>query len=274
MLNWEEIVRNYTVKHSNRIKSVTRPLRDHFGISCFFHINIDYQGKLIWLGDRPDCAEYYVSKKYFKEDPCMKHPSYWESGFSLLKTVSSDAYKKTFLDETENLFNMNSWIIFSEKTCESVKLFGFVSDKPNCLEKIYLNHPYLLKLFTKHFQNEMSQVIYQMQEEAISLADLEGINFQASNSAQTSVPLSVYKNFLQDINMQKYLKMADLLSKREKECLKLLLLHKSAKETAAVLNLSPRTIEFYFENIKNKLICKDKHEIFSLSKELNELGLL
>lgn len=274
MLSWEEIVERYTVRYSDSIRKTTKPLRDNLGINCFFHIRIDNQGKLIWLGDRPDCAEYYVNQKYFVDDPCMSHPSSWESGFSLLKSVASDTYKETFLSETENLFDFNSWIIFSEKTFESVSIFGFVSEKINHLEKIYLNHPNLLKLFAGHFKNEMHPAICQMEKEEISLIDLKRDKFFSKMSIQSTLCPSAYRAFLQDINMKALLKKAALLSKRERECLKLLLLQKSAKETAIELNLSSRTIEFYFENIKNKLTCNNKNEVFAIGKELNDLNLI
>ena len=51
------------------------------------------------------------------------------------------------------------------------------------------------------------------------------------------------------------------LSKREKECLKLFLKGKTAQETASLLNISRRTVETYFENIKDKLGCFTKAEI-------------
>lgn len=275
MPSWEEIAQRYTIRFSDKIRNSTKPLRDHFGINCFFHIRIDNQGKLIWLGDRPDCAEYYVNNKYYINDPCMTHPSNWESGFSLLKSVASDVYNKTFLSETENLFNLNSWIVFCEKTFEFVSIFGFVSEKTNFLEKIYLNHPNILKMFSHHFKKEMHSIICQMEEEQISLVDLNGNKFFPSGvPIQPTLSPSTYKAFLKDISMTDVLKKAALLSQRERQCLKLLLLQKSAKETAAELNLSPRTIEFYFENIKNKLTCNNKNEVFGVSKELNELGLL
>ncbi len=51
------------------------------------------------------------------------------------------------------------------------------------------------------------------------------------------------------------------LSKRELECLFLQLRGKTAREIAAILNLSRRTIEFYADNIKNKLGCQNKAEV-------------
>lgn len=51
------------------------------------------------------------------------------------------------------------------------------------------------------------------------------------------------------------------LTIRECECVYLLIKGKSAKEIAALLSLSKRTIESYIENIKNKMDCKNKAEI-------------
>lgn len=64
------------------------------------------------------------------------------------------------------------------------------------------------------------------------------------------------------------------LSDREKECLFLQLNGKTAKETAQLLFLSPRTIEYHFENIKNKLDCKNKREALALMRILEKNKLL
>lgn len=274
MLSWEEIVQGYTVKYSDQIKKITKPLMDHFGISCFFHIRINNQGQLIWLGNRPDCAEYYVDQKYFFDDPCMKHPNNWKSGCSFLGTVASETYQKTFIEETKNLFNLNSWIILSKRELEFVELFGFVGEKRSCLEKIYLNHSNLLKSFAEYFKKEMQPVIRHMGEESISLVDLKGKCFNTDSPIVPTIDPATYQAFLEDCGMRSQIKKAALLSKRERQCLKSFLLGKSAKETATDLRLSARTIEFYFENIKNKIDCQNKYELFSFSRELENLGLL
>lgn len=55
------------------------------------------------------------------------------------------------------------------------------------------------------------------------------------------------------------------LSERQMQCLYYLLRGKSASATAAILNLSKRTIETYIEEIKNKLGCINKSEIIELA---------
>lgn len=57
-------------------------------------------------------------------------------------------------------------------------------------------------------------------------------------------------------------KYGDLyLTRRETECVVHLLQGKTVPETAKILGLSPRTIEFYVKNIKVKLNCRTKIEI-------------
>jgi DNA-binding CsgD family transcriptional regulator len=51
------------------------------------------------------------------------------------------------------------------------------------------------------------------------------------------------------------------LSKRELECLFLLLRGQTAQQTANVLQLSRRTIESYLNNMKNKFGCFNKSEL-------------
>ncbi len=65
------------------------------------------------------------------------------------------------------------------------------------------------------------------------------------------------------------------LSKRQIECAKLLLQGMKVKQIAAYLNLSPRTIETYLDNIKIKLNCQNRTElIIKLSDYVDEKSMM
>ena len=96
---------------------------------------------------------------------------------------------------------------------------------------------------------------------------------------EVHVPPSLVKSgynleILKGVGMELYSQKASLLSKRERECLIFLLQGKTAKETAANLGLSPRTVESYFENIKKKLECWHKGDLFETALILERLELL
>ena len=83
-----------------------------------------------------------------------------------------------------------------------------------------------------------------------------------------------YTDLLKSLGMEKYAMSASLLSQRERQCLELLLQGKTAKETAAHLGLSRRTVESYFQTIKQKLRCSNKGQLFSIAELLKKLELL
>ena len=62
------------------------------------------------------------------------------------------------------------------------------------------------------------------------------------------------------------------LSKREAECIEYLLKGKTNKEIAHLTGLSQRTIESYFDNIKNKLNCNSRSELISIGLNMAPFG--
>lgn len=58
------------------------------------------------------------------------------------------------------------------------------------------------------------------------------------------------------------------VTKREKECLDYLMKGLTAKHIARKLNLSPRTIEFYIENMKKKFDCSNRTQLIAKALKL------
>ncbi len=83
-----------------------------------------------------------------------------------------------------------------------------------------------------------------------------------------------YENVVKGLGMEKYLEEASLLTTRERQCLKGLLKGNTAKDTANLYKLSHRTVESYFENLKRKLKCLTKRDLFKMAQELEKLDLL
>lgn len=275
MLSWNDIVQNYIIKYSNRIKKVTKPLHEHFGIGYFTYHRIDYGGNYTVLVDRPDWAEHYVSEKIFLNDPYLRHPSVYQSGICLIENHGSEEYKETVLKAGKEILNMDLAAILIQKNENYVEFFGFSGNAmKSSLQSLYLNHPQLLKSFALHFKNELSPILHKMEEEASSLIDLKGKDYFCTQPICPDIPSATRLSFYKDLGIHCEDEKAAKITPRERQCLRLLIDGKSAKEMAAVLQLSPRTVEFYFENIKSKFNCWNRQKLLKIAKSLEDVGLL
>ena len=73
---------------------------------------------------------------------------------------------------------------------------------------------------------------------------------------------STVAQFLEETDVNKYwLDSVHYLSKREAECIFYLLQGKSTKDTGRLMKISPRTVECYINNVKNKLNCYYKGDL-------------
>lgn len=271
-LSWKEIVQDYIIQYSDKIQKVTRPLHEMLDVGYFTYHRIDAQGKYTVLVDRPDWAEHYVDTKYFLDDPYLRHPDVYKSGFCSMQSHGSAEYRQKILYEGKEIFNLDYNILLIKKKNEAVEFFGFSSNRGTSrLEEVALNCPHFLKTFAEHFTQELSPILQRMQEEAGSLIDLKGKDFFTKDAIH---PVPKMDGILEAYGLQTLVEQASKLSLQEIKCLQGIRMGNTANEIALNLHLSRRTIESYIENIKNKLRCSTKAELFAIAKKLADFSLL
>jgi len=95
----------------------------------------------------------------------------------------------------------------------------------------------------------------------------DGKHRQAESTAQMSSNRVTY-DLPYERRGTKYLLGEPLTSvyftQREAECMMQILQGKTMNETADILNLSPRTVEYYLNKIKRKLNCHKKRDLIKL----------
>lgn len=251
-------MQDYIVRYSDQIKKATEPLKHHFGINYFIHYRIDNAGHYTGLANRPDWIEHYVNEKIFLQDPYLRDPRVYQSGMCLAEQLGPLEYREAITRHAKK-FQMDAGIAFIQKKEDGVEFFGFAGNQTTNLQRLYLNHPQLLKSFAHHFKTKLSKVLTQMREEKFSLLEMKGKDFLCRDPIHPDIGFSTQLTYLQELGIG-----IEKLSPRELECVQLLMKSKSAQQTADHLGLSRRTIESYFENIKNKLNCADKREIAEL----------
>ncbi len=261
-------------KHSDAVKKCTRPLT-HLGITCFYYVHIKNNGDYLLLTDCPHIDEYYFDEKIYIKDPYIRHPSNYQPGFFFFEQNQKEEFDQS-LAYLVNNFQMTPLIGYCEKSKNAVEFYGFWgrSDQKNSFMQVYLNYSSLLKAFSNYFKEKCRKILQSNTVPYLSLSDLIGNDFITSAIHKSKNDFDTVCKYLKEIGLGDEIKKVSLLSPRERECVKLLLKGKSAKESGRILGLSFRTVEHYIENIKNKFNCQYKNEIFSVAEKLNELGLL
>jgi DNA-binding CsgD family transcriptional regulator len=275
MTNCQHIISDL-INSSDKVKKVTQPLRNHFEISYFYYYRIDNAGRLTFLSDHPQVEEYYFSEKIYLNDPYMRHPSNYQSGFLRMESNGNEDYRDD-LSQTTGVFNLRPWLSLLERNSDSFDFFGFWRHESSFkkTEKIHLNHSELLKAFTHHFKKELEPSLLQMKEAAYLVPDLVGKeHFYSNMPIIPTIEKESLRAYLIEMGLGREVLKADSLSSREKQCLHGLLDCKSAKDIAFNLGLSTRTVENHLDRIKCKLSCWSKQQLFSCARKLKELGLL
>lgn len=250
--NLNELIKKYTIKHDRSIKKICAPLKDCLGISIFTYYFIEEDGHFGILSNYPEQIEFFYSQKLYLTNPYLKHPHLFRSGHTYDQSISDP--KLDIFQQKYQIFNL---FLSLQRNINCVEGFLFGNKTQDSKNNInYLNKLDLLNKFSNYFKREAKSLIEQMKKDSYNLKEAKGQSFLKEDC---TIPLSS-----NDPQTLKFLKNISPLSIRERECLELYKLGHSAQTTGAILGLSQRTVEHYFESIKRKLGCISKRELFEL----------
>jgi DNA-binding CsgD family transcriptional regulator len=251
---------------SNKVKALAEPLQRSFGIDTFWHTSIKQNGECTHFSNTPEGTQSYFESHYYENNPFLRHPDNYDTGYCIVSELSKDYFPEVLEAQVKhNLQHSLDHVLYlSRSGKDQVHLFGFATTQKNLpMLTTYLNSLGFLQTFIDYYLNEMKPMRRHLEQFTICLPELVGPSFFKKRDSifrkKNAGPqfLRLLGNETVDV---KFLKT---LSSREMECLRLFLKGKTAKQTAALLGLSHRTVEFYFENVKNKLGCLTKAELFS-----------
>lgn len=251
--NLNDLVKRYTIKHDRLIKNICAPLKDWLGISIFTYYTIEEDGRFSILSNCPEQLDFFYEEKLYLANPYLKHPHLFRSGHAFIQATPDPIY----LEQSQQRFQVGNLFLTLKRNSNCVEGFLFGSKEIGLKSnENYLNELDLLNKFSSHFKREAKALIEQIKKDCYNLEKAKGRAFLEKDAS-----ISLSSN---DPEILQFLKVISPLSSREYECLELYKQGHSAQTTATVLGLSQRTIEHYFENIKNKLGCVSKRELFEL----------
>ncbi len=241
---------NYILNVSKELSVFCEPFFKQTGIKFFEHTSMLNGKTTLMINTDPDYLKYFLYKKYCRFVPeGYKQPIYlWEA------TKEFSACDQQLLD-MRVMFNYNYGITFIEKTHKVLDAFSFTASNSSFgIVNYYLNNFDILKKFiSKYLEKFYARVNYLLLKHPMDILLINPDNFQ-NNLIKSS-------NTTNNINF----------TSREFEIVRLLAEGHTAKTTAKILSISPRTVEKYFEKLKEKLNVRYKFELIEKFIEYKKL---
>ena len=249
-----DMFQKFNVKHDRKIKQICEPLMQYLNIPAFTYYFIEGDGNFGYLSNQTAFNDYYFSNGYYLHNPYFAHPALFQTGHTLVPCSFDDEIQRTLIKK----FSGNHLFLKIETT--PTRMEGFIFGEEDITEgggNHYLRYVELFDRFGRYFKREARTLIGRLQSEKYSLRTARGA---ALFEQPQSIPLASH----QDPNVATFLKKISGLSPQEKRCLDYFKQGRSAQATAAIMGLSRRTVESYFESIKNKMRCNSKYDLLNL----------
>jgi DNA-binding CsgD family transcriptional regulator len=248
------LVQKYTIKQEHKIKRICVPIQDYLNIREIGYARVEADGRFCNINSFPPFLEYFYSENLANTQHYFSHPDLFQSGYTLAPVTFCPLFQKNI----QNQYDINYVLYKLQKIKNGLEIFFFhpkmvlkKQNSKNCFK--YLKNINLLDKFTNYFRKEASCIIESAMAEGFNIKVIRGQAFYEVNPR-----LDLLSN---DLKAKQFLKKISPLTEREQQCLDLYKQGRSSQATAAILNLSQRTVEHYFDNIKTKLGCQSKMEL-------------
>lgn len=268
----KNLLKAYQSKLYNRIKDLAYPLETCFSIDEFIYSYISSDGDFFSISNQAAASEYYFSNNLYLYNNLIRHPDNYMDG-PLFPGLVTKNLADEIIGEKFGYYVDTSLVIFIKEKKGAHKFLFNTKKNTLLIQNFYLKNLPLLNKFCEHFLEDWAPHVPLTQKYKINIGALIGPEFY-----------KLRKNFDRANDKEIFLKKIGFLpngftlpkpfSNQEKSCIKLILQGKTFKEIGNSLDLSYRTVEHYFENIKNKLNCLTKSEMMEKFQQLKLLDIL
>lgn len=248
-----------------RLIDVASPLTELFDSTYFYYIKyfLNLEKRLI-LSTRIDCLQHFLT-----EDQLSIMKPIFPSVVDELFTTNRKFYLWTGSpsESTHQAFyEQDIWngCTLYTKSNDIVEACGVATKREN--EQIvnkYVNHLDIFLRFMLYFKESLSDLIDQPNNSILLPSNLSVPSIILHNNSDDA-----FANFLKRTQIKNYPILGESgnaqMTRREAEVMFYLSKGKSAKEIAAQLSISPRTVETYIENMKLKLCCNTRSKAIDL----------
>jgi len=272
-----------TKLYREKFSELCNPLANYLGITNALYINIDKHGRAFTIFNGEKWAERFVEEHYYRFDPLMVHPDHMHNGFSFDEASDDQEFHdKMFHDAIINFKWYHSFVYTEKNPVGGYFGFAFGTHKSNFqMVNRLINEAAMVKKLIRNLNKRLIAITPDLQENRMDFAALKGeifhtqkgLVFNEEYENKHKIKLLSNLGFLSGHDSQDFLNKV-FLSPQEINCLRIYLTSHSIKTVARDLDLATTTVTSYIENIKGKLECNNKHELFEKAEILESLGCI
>lgn len=271
-----------TKLYHKKFTELCKPLAKYLGVTHAIYINIDGQGRMFCICTDYKWIERFLEEKYYFLDPFMVHPNNIHNGFSFDNASDDQEFKDMVLYDAVINFNWCNSFAYIEKNPMGGYVgfdFGTTKDNFQMINRL-INEVQIVKKAIKNLHHKLNLTIFRdLQENKMDFAALKGelfhsqkgLVFNEQYETQNKIQLLQEVGILEGRGTQNFPSRVSL-SPQEINCLRLYLDTRNIKKVSGELALAVTTVTSYIENIKAKLNCRNKNELFEQGEILESLG--
>ena len=260
-----------TFTAANEVDEICQPLFKYYGITNFFYLRVYDTNHAYLLINNREYVQYHIQKEYMVTPPIPENML--SKNFMFLALPDQFGPYNQLYYEARSLFNIDNIIYFIERFDNYYDSYAF-SSTPNNPEIInfYLNNIDILDKFKYYFKEKAAKLIEQAEKDKTLLPVHMRPNFGGLNQ-KSATGSNGKKEILNQLAVHRYMVNAKnkkyYFTKREMDCMRQLQQGHTLKEIAKLMAISPRTVEYYLDNVKDKLNIRRKSEILTAIDDLN-----
>lgn len=264
------IVKN-SIKFHEKVRRLCLPLTDIFGITDFWYGRTTPDGLHRTVETNIDYLDSYFTDKHYSKNPLFRNPRNFKKGFYVYQHLNDQEALQSFNFLGNKLRSLPYIGYILKSTPEEFVRFGVGIDPQQTHKRdLLINNLYLLEEFFCYFYKEAIEILLKAEEYPVDLKAELGSDFfylmkdeLNDNEDRCRFLADIYNVNFNDVKQ---------LSPREIECLKLLNCGLTSAEIGHKLFISQRTVESHLVNVKNKLNCTTKSELFKFTRILEKSG--
>ena len=260
---------NFCMTSTQEVKELCSPLFASSKVNYFYFSRFFPDGTCFCLNTHPDWVKFFYNNKerlYPTEEYLAKVPEIFYEFF--------DNYDNETSSIAANNFGLNNYFTIYIKQKEYCDLFGFALEEGG--SDFYLNNLRALKKFVVYFLERGSKLINQAQEQNNRLVLPEYLK-DRDLVREKKIFVRDF-DFCDSVHIEKchvdYKNISSFITARELECIKYSILGKSSKEIGIILEISHRTVETHFLQVRIRFNIKKKSEFAELIFANTKLRLL